>query len=180
VNNSESWYKFQSWDTASKLTEMADYSVCTTWGVGANGDLWLLDVFRRRLDYPELKRKVRELAQLHGVRMVLIEDCASGIQLLQELRHEGFARIVAVKPSGSKEMRMVAQTGRIEAGKVWIPESAHWRDSFLSEFAVFPNGRYDDQVDSTSQALAWAHCSSGPQRWLATMDEVDRRRSGAA
>jgi predicted phage terminase large subunit-like protein len=149
---------------------------CTTWGVSQNGHLWLVDVFRHRLEYPDLKRKLRDLAGLHGASTVLIEDSASGVQLIQELRYEGFAQVVPVKAVGPKDTRMIAQTGRIEGGKVWIPAVAHWREAYLAEFAVFPNGRHDDQVDSTSQALAWVHGNSGPERWLAMMDELDRER----
>jgi len=45
----------QSWDTANKATELSDYSVCTTWGVKGK-ELFLLAVFRQRLEYPALKR----------------------------------------------------------------------------------------------------------------------------
>jgi len=48
----------QSWDTANKATELSDYSVCTTWGVKDNR-YYLLNVFRRKIEYPELKRMVR-------------------------------------------------------------------------------------------------------------------------
>src|SRR6202030_4178516 len=50
----------QSWDTANKATELSDFSVCTSWGIKAK-DLYLLDVLRWRMEYPELKRAVREL-----------------------------------------------------------------------------------------------------------------------
>lgn len=168
----------QSWDTACKDGATNDYSVCTTWGMTANDEVWLLDVFRRRLLYPDLKRKVRELAELHKAGTVLIEEAGSGIQLVQELIPEGFAQIAGTKSSAPKVSRMQAQTARIEAGKVRIPSTAHWRDAYLAELAVFPNGRHDDQVDSTAQALAWIHSSSGPARWLAMMNELIRERRG--
>ena len=49
----------QSWDTANKATELSDFSVCTSWGV-LDKNLYLIDVLRRRMEYPELKRAVRE------------------------------------------------------------------------------------------------------------------------
>ncbi|MGA7609411.1 MAG: terminase, partial [Xanthobacteraceae bacterium] len=61
----------QSWDTASKAEEINDYSVGTTWLV-RNNDYYLLDVFRARMQYPELKQRVRELANLHRANSVLI------------------------------------------------------------------------------------------------------------
>ena len=84
----------QSWDTANKATELSDYSVCTTWGVYENR-YYLLDVFRQRLNYPDLKRKLRELAWRDRPNKILIEDKASGTQLIQELKNEG---LFAVKP----------------------------------------------------------------------------------
>src|SRR5882672_9549196 len=78
----------QSWDTANKATELSDFSVCTTWGVKGK-DLFLLGLFRRRLEYPALKRAVREQQSLFGANVILIEDKASGTQLIQELIHDG-------------------------------------------------------------------------------------------
>jgi phage terminase large subunit-like protein len=78
----------QSWDTANKSGELNDFSVCTTWGV-ANGRSYLLAVFRKRLNYPDLKRAVREQAQLHHANSILIEDKASETQLIQDLKAEG-------------------------------------------------------------------------------------------
>ena len=54
----------QSWDTANKPTELSDYSVCTTWGM-KDQHLFLLNVLRRRMAFPDLKRAVRELWQAY-------------------------------------------------------------------------------------------------------------------
>ncbi|WP_219895045.1 phage terminase large subunit [Aquisediminimonas profunda] len=156
----------QSWDCASKASQLADHSVCTTWGVTRDKRIYLLHVFRGRLEYPELKRKVRELAESHRAGTVLIEDTASGIQLIQELQREGFARITAVKPKGAKIMRMAAQTPTIEVGRVWIPREAPWLAIYLHELAMFPKGKHDDQVDSTAQALACIAFPSDFDEWL--------------
>jgi predicted phage terminase large subunit-like protein len=53
-------------------------------------------------------------------------------------------------------MRLHAQTATIENGFVHLPEVAHWLPGHLAEFMRFPNARFDDQVDSTAQALARA------------------------
>jgi len=63
--------------------------------------------------------------------------------------------VTRYKPDGDKIMRLHAQTATIENGFVHLPREAHWLADYLHELTVFPNGRYDDQVDSTSQALAW-------------------------
>jgi hypothetical protein len=71
----------QSWDTANKVSQLSDYSVCTTWGI-KDRQLYLLHVLRKQMEYPELKRGVREQCQIHHATVVLIEDRASGTQLL--------------------------------------------------------------------------------------------------
>ena len=144
----------QSWDTANKVTELSDYSVCTTWGIKGK-NLYLLHVLRKQLEYPDLKRAVRQQQQCHSASVVLIEDKASGTQLIQELIMEGFSAVTRYQPDGDKVMRMYAQTALIENGRVHLPTDAHWLDDCLRELAMFPNGRYDDQVDSTAQFLDW-------------------------
>ena len=87
----------QSWDTANKPTELSDFCVCTTWGIkGSN--IYLLDVLKRRMAYPELKRAVRAQAEAHKATVVLIEDRASGTQLIQELIAEGVHGITRYSP----------------------------------------------------------------------------------
>jgi predicted phage terminase large subunit-like protein len=145
----------QSWDTASVAAELNSYSVCTTWGI-AQKHLYLLHVFRKRLDYPDLKRAVRNQAQAHRANVVLIENRASGIQLIQELIMEGVRGITKYEPEGGdKVMRLRAQTALVEAGFVHLPREALWLADYLHELLFFPKGASDDQVDSTSQALDW-------------------------
>src|SRR6201987_129402 len=144
----------QSWDTANKATELSDFSVCTTWGVKGK-DLFLLDVFRRRLEYPALKRAVRDRQSLFNATVVLIEDKASGTQLIQELITEGCYAVTRYLPTSDKTMRLNAQTAIIENGFVHIPQSAPWLAEYLHELTVFPRGKHDDQADSTAQFLDW-------------------------
>jgi predicted phage terminase large subunit-like protein len=144
----------QSWDTANKATELSDFSVCTTWGVRGQ-DLFLLGLFRRRLEYPALKRAVREQQGLFDANVVLIEDKASGTQLIQELIEDGCHGVTRYQPTTDKIMRLHAQTAMIENGFVHIPEAAPWLAEYLHEMTVFPKGKHDDQVDSTAQFLEW-------------------------
>jgi predicted phage terminase large subunit-like protein len=156
---------FQSWDTANKAGEINDYSVCTTWGVAEKNHLYLLHVFRARLEYPELRRVVLQLAERHQAKTVVIEDKASGTQLIQDLRRAGFDRVTSFEGAGDKQMRMNTVTPKIEGGFVHIPQQAEWLETYLFELTVFPNGRYDDQVDSTSQALAWIRDNCDKNRY---------------
>ena len=136
----------QSWDTANKATELSDFSVCTTWGVKGK-DLFLLGLFRRRLEYPALKRAVREQQSLFDAKEVLIEDKASGTQLIQELINDGCHGVTRYQPTCDKIMRLHAQTAMIENGFVHIPETAPWLAEYLHELTVFPKGKHDDQVE---------------------------------
>jgi predicted phage terminase large subunit-like protein len=126
----------QSWDTANKATELSDFSVCTTWGIKAK-NLFLLDLLRKRLEYPALKRAVREQQSLCNASVVLIEDKASGTQLIQELIADGFHPVTGYKPECDKIMRLHAQTAMIENGFVHIPEAAPWLAEYLHEMTVF-------------------------------------------
>ena len=110
----------QSWDTANEATELSDFSVCTTWGVKGK-NLFLLGVFRRRLEYPALKRAGREQQRLFDANVVLIEDKASGTQLIQELIADGCHGVTRYQPDCEKITRLHAQTAMIENGFVHLP-----------------------------------------------------------
>jgi predicted phage terminase large subunit-like protein len=138
--------------------ETNDFSVCTTWRM-VGPDYYLIDVFRARLHYPELRRKIAILAARYRAETILIEDAGPGMALLQDLRRDlpnGMTRPIGLKPEGSKVDRMVAQSAKIEAGHLHLPKEADWLDDLLLEFLAFPHGRHDDQVDSVSQLLKWA------------------------
>ena len=124
--------------------------------------LYLLHILRKRLEYPELKRLVRFQANAFSARNVLIEDKASGTQLIQELTRDGFYGATSYYPSMDKVMRMHSVTSTIENGFVYLPDKAEWLAEYMHEMTTFPKGKHDDQVDSTSQALDWVrscnHC----------------------
>lgn len=144
----------QSWDTAIKTKEWNDFSVCTTWGI-VGDNVFLIDVYRARHQYPDLRDAVMALAARYRPETVLIEDRASGSQLLQELPRLGLQICQAIEPERDKQMRMSSQTAILANGFVHVPDGAPWLAEYLYEMSVFPNGRHDDQVDSTSQFLIW-------------------------
>jgi len=147
----------QSWDTASKPNAASDYSVCTTWLIQGN-DYYLLDVYRQKPDYPDLRVAVVNNAEKYRPDSILIEDTGTGSSLLQEYRNHqlrGIPRPIGITPKGDKTERMYAPSARIEAGHVHLPLSAPWLDELQKEFLAFPNGQHDDQADSLSQCLNW-------------------------
>ena len=94
----------------------------------------------------------------YNSKIVLIETAGLGLSLAQELKENAprkFPGPIAVKPEGDKLDRLVAQTAKMEAGQVYLPQNAPWLGDFLHELLGFPNGRHDDQVDSTTQALGY-------------------------
>lgn len=144
----------QSWDTGMSADPRADYSVCTTWGLYRR-KWWLLDVFRDRLDYPDLKNKVLWLGDMWVADKVLIEAAASGKPLIHECHNTNRARFNSIKPLQDKEVRFNAACAPVEAGDVLLPKEAAWLPEFRRELQSFPRGRYDDQADSFSQFLNW-------------------------
>jgi predicted phage terminase large subunit-like protein len=156
----------QSWDTANKAGELNDYSVCTTWGV-YDGRFYLLDVLRKRLNYPDLRRAVWEQARKYSPNHIVIEDKASGTQLIQDLKSDGVLGIEAFEPlpHHDKIVRLHAQTAEFERGGVLLPRFSPWLADYVRELTSFPGSKYDDQVDSTTQALEYLRFFDGLALW---------------
>ena len=144
----------QSWDTASKTGLSNDYSVGIT-AVYYQTRFYILDVHRERMDFGTLRQRVAELCNRFNVQRLLIEDAASGQQLLQMLQvpPPGVPHPIPCRPDGEKTVRFHAQASRIQAGEVVLPQTAPWLAEFLKEVAAFPNGRFDDQADALAQLL---------------------------
>ncbi len=142
----------QSWDTASKVRDASDYSVCTTWHIYADG-YYLVEVLREKWEFLELKKQVIAQATAHQPQMILMEDKGSGTQLIQTLKKETKLPIVPVVPKLEKLVRVYNQAPKMEAGKVFLPSKAAWLGEFATEVQAFPYARHDDQVDSMAQAL---------------------------
>lgn len=144
----------QFWDTAFKSGAENDFSVCTTWGETATA-YFLLDVWRERIEFPELKRTAIALYDKWKAHAVLVEDKASGQSLVQELQRETKLPVVPWKVDKDKVARATAVTPLVEAGRVFLPERAPWLLAYLDELSSFPTAPHDDQVDSTTGALAY-------------------------
>lgn len=145
----------QSWDTASKDGVTNDYSVGIT-ALRHHGHYYVMHVHRERMDFVRLRQVVADLCERFRVERLLIEDAASGTQLIQILRHDRPASVplpVPCKPEGDKLTRFAAQASRIEAGEVLLPRSAPWLAELEAELIGFPNARHDDQADALAQLL---------------------------
>jgi predicted phage terminase large subunit-like protein len=119
------------------------------------GDLYIADVFRRRIEFPEQKRYIidritQEKNTEHG-----IEQALHGLALFQELRRSsGLARYAfkSVRPSQDKFTRALSWANRAEEGKVILVRGPWIRD-FIEETVNFPNSPHDDQIDAVSIAV---------------------------
>jgi predicted phage terminase large subunit-like protein len=145
-----STHVLQSYDTASKDGEQSDCSVCTTWHVH-DGKYYLADVMRGRFDYPTLKERAIAHGRAHRPTKVLIEDAGVGTALVAELKK--CFTVIAVKVDDNKKTRMSVQSAKFASGDVVSSRQAPWLEELEAELFAFPGSRYDDQVDSVSQAL---------------------------
>ena len=148
----------QSWDTASKDGVHNDWSVGITARLVQN-ILYVIDVWRRKVEIPDLAKAVVDQAREHHSSVLLIEDQASGTYLLQHLWNQsprGVPTPIACKPDADKKTRLGGVTPMIEAGQLLLPEDAPWLAEFKQELLAFPASRHDDQVDALSQLLIWA------------------------
>jgi len=151
-------YVIQSYDTAFSKRETSDFSAITTWGVfypeesGTPG-LILLDSQKGRWDFPELKEVALDQYKYWDPDTVIVEAKASGLPLTHELRTMGIP-VVNFTPSkgNDKVTRVHSVSPLFEAGMVWAPDET-FADELIEEVAAFPNGEYDDLVDSMTQAL---------------------------
>jgi predicted phage terminase large subunit-like protein len=151
----------QSWDVASTTGDRNDWSVCTTWSV-VKRDYFLLDVWRERLEFPRLRRRLQDLASSYKPNRILIEEAGPGLHLVQEFRANPVTGVpvpIGIKPEGDKIVRMEAQSARFEARQIHLPRDAPWLGEFLHEILGFPHSRHDDQIDSVSQFLNWIESS---------------------
>lgn len=142
-----------SFDTANKDGDLNDNSVCLVWLAKPSGEKYLIDEWCDKVKYPILKKTAIDLITKWTPNEVLIEDKASGQQLIQELQAAGYQNIIAMEPGrDSKVMRMANEVSPIDNGVVHLPFSASWLFDFEQECKNFPAGK-KDRVDAMSQYL---------------------------
>jgi predicted phage terminase large subunit-like protein len=148
----------QSWDTAYETTNRSDFSACTTWGVWTTEEgetnIILLDAYKARLEFYELKKKVLELHTEYEPDALIVEKKVSGISLYQELRRMGVPVSEFTPSKGNDKItRLNSVSDIIQSGRVWVPNT-RWSEELIDEVAAFPAGEHDDYVDATTLALA--------------------------
>lgn len=165
-------YILQSYDCAFSEKEHNDPTACTVWGVFKHIDgpmsVLLIDCWDDHLTFPDLKAKVLDEYRVsygdekRGKRpdLILVEDKAAGISLIQELR-AAHLPVRGWNPGRADKMQRLQITASIfTSGRVWLPESSNrkgfvrdWAEGFLSQICSFPDATHDDYVDSATQAM---------------------------
>ena len=152
-------YIIQSWDTAHEVKTNSDYSACTTWGVFYNEEekgaaqIILLDAFKDRLTFPELKATALKHYREWEPDAFIVEKKSAGAPLIQEFRAMGIPAWETNPSRGNDKMvRLNAIADLFASGMVWAPDT-RWAREVIEEVASFPVGEHDDFVDTTSQAL---------------------------
>jgi predicted phage terminase large subunit-like protein len=149
----------QSWDTAFEKTQRADYSAGTTWGIFACEEdnfapnIILLNTYKKRVEFPELKRDVLREYNEYEPDALIVEKKASGAPLIYDLRAMGVPVQEFTPGKGQDKIaRLNSVSDIIASGKVWIPRT-RWAEELVDEIAAFPSGEHDDLVDATTLAL---------------------------
>lgn len=156
------WWQF--YDTLPELAEMVmsvdaafkdgednDFVAIQVWGK-VNADMYLVDRVKNHLNLPDTMREIIRLRAMYPkCNTTLIEDKANGSAIIDILRKQ-MTGIIAVNPLGGKVSRANAVVGAVESGNVHLPKKAKWTGEYIDEFAAFPNGKHDDEVDCSTQA----------------------------
>jgi len=143
-------------DTAFKKGEENDNSAVAIMGMDAAGDIYLVDFVHGRFDFPDLKMRLVTLNNLwrgKGLRGIYIEDKASGMSLIQELKRRSGMSVIPYKVTKDKVARVNSVLPLIEGGRVFLPERAPWLDRFIEECTTFPSGKHDDMVDAFTMGV---------------------------
>lgn len=152
-------YILISYDTAFEANQRADYSACTIWGAWTNEEdnnnmhIILLNAWKKRLEFPELKLAVLDDYKEWEPDGIIVEKKASGAPLIYELRSMGIS-VQEFTPSKGQDKvaRVNAVSDLFASGRIWVPET-RWAEEVIEEIAGFPSMKHDDYVDSTTQAM---------------------------
>jgi predicted phage terminase large subunit-like protein len=136
----------------------------------------LLDAWSEYMAYPEMRKRIindwtaeysstdksTPFSRPKRPDRILVEEKASGMSLLQDLR---LAKVPAVpyNPGNADKVARAHQAAPIlETGILWIPESeknpgqcVSWAVEFTLQLSKFPRGKHDDYVDTFTQAIIY-------------------------
>lgn len=137
----------------------------------------LMYAWAERLEFHELIERVHDTMSAYHVDKLLIENKANGYSIAQEMRrlysHEDWS-VQLVDPKGQDKLaRLYAIQHIFSEGLIYAPDQT-WSQMVINQLAVFPKGRHDDLVDTTSMALRYLRETGLLVRnaeWTAELDE---------
>jgi predicted phage terminase large subunit-like protein len=138
-------------DLAFTLKKENDWTVILAVAVTPGHDILLLDLHRERMEGPDIPRAITAMYRAYDAQYVAIEANQAQILVVQGLRKAGLT-VRALRADQDKLSRAIPATVRMEAGQIYLPESAHWRADFVEELLGFPHAAHDDQVDCLAYA----------------------------
>ncbi len=145
----------QSWDLAFTNKSYSDYSACTTWLI-KDHNFYLLDVFKAKLEFSSLKKKILNLYHSWDCHYLILEDTVATKALIDDISTNKELNVIRYQPLSDKITRLALCGPIFESGKIHFPESAEWLMDFERELFSFPNCDHDDQVDSVSQFINYS------------------------
>lgn len=146
-----------SWDLSFGGTSAgSSWVVGQVWGL-IGKHKYLLHMTREQMGFSATLAAIRAMDSKYRANKILIEAAANGTAVLEVLRVEIGARLIAVRPDGGKADRAYAVVPQFERGEVWLPEpdTSTWVKPLLKEMEAFPQSNSDDCIDSMTQALRW-------------------------
>lgn len=143
----------QSWDLSFKGGEDNDFVVGQNWGRKVQ-NAYLLDLIRAQMNFPETLQAIIAFSERNPkAKTILIEEKANGAGIISMIKEKlPNHSIIPVIPDCSKEARAAGVSPKVEAGNVFLPKYASFTKPFIDEFASFPKGEHNDQVDAGTQA----------------------------
>jgi predicted phage terminase large subunit-like protein len=167
-------------DLNAKKTTDGSRTCIQVW-VRKGPDRFLVDQFVGITTPNEGIQRVREMRLRYPkIRKMVIEDKANGPAVIESMSRE-FQGVIAWSPGAeSKESRAFAVLSILEGGNVFIPRFAGWRELFIHELIMFPNGSHDDQVDTLTMALLDMQGSHDAARFLAAYAPRDSKQATTA
>jgi predicted phage terminase large subunit-like protein len=146
---------FRGYDLAVSTKTSADYTASFRCAKDSDGNLYIADGYRDRIEFPEQRRYVVERMQTEKNTAHGIEAALHGRAFVQELRRERAlfgVPLKAIRVDADKFTRALAWANLAEEGKVTLVRGP-WIDEFLDEVCRFPDATHDDQVDAVSLAV---------------------------
>jgi predicted phage terminase large subunit-like protein len=162
-------WRFITADLAASTKTSADWTVFSAWSITNGGDLVLLDRVRDRLEEADHWSNAKPLRERWGVDVVYVESRMFGTTFVMDATRDGIP-VSELKADTDKITRALPASARVDAGRVWFPKDAEWLEEWESELVSFPNGAFDDQVDTFAYAARIV-----AQHWVPTSQPVPRQ-----